>query len=82
MEPIVRAIDVGYGITKYVLSAERGQVRCAHFLSIAPATIGRDLAAALGRGRKIVKISIGGLTYATILGEDQGSSNPGRGSVT
>ena len=63
MEPIVRAIDVGYGITKYVLSAERGQVRCAHFPSIAPVTIGRDLAAALGRQRKTVEIAIGGLSY-------------------
>ena len=63
MEPVVRAIDVGYGITKYVLSAERGQVRCAHFSSIAPVTIGRDLAAALGRQRKTVEIPIGGLSY-------------------
>jgi plasmid segregation protein ParM len=70
MEPVVRAIDVGYGTTKYVLGAERGQVRCAHFPSIAPVTNGRDLAAALGRKRKTVEVSIGGLTYE--VGPDAG----------
>ena len=70
MEPIVRAIDVGYGTTKYVLSTERGQVRCAHFPSIAPVTSGRDLAAALGRKRRTVDICIRGLTYE--VGPDAG----------
>ncbi|MDY7574479.1 PRTRC system protein D [Actimicrobium sp. CCI2.3] len=63
MEPVVRAIDVGYGNTKYVVSAGRGPVRCAHFPSIAPVTSGRDLAAALGRQRRTVAITIGDLTY-------------------
>jgi plasmid segregation protein ParM len=70
MEPIVRAIDVGYGNTKYVVSAERGQVKCAHFPSIAPVASGRDLAAALGRKRKTVEIPSGGLTYE--IGPDAG----------
>ncbi len=63
MEPVVRAIDVGYGNTKYVVGAERGPICCAHFPSIAPVTSGQDLAAALGRQRKTVAITIGDLTY-------------------
>ena len=35
MEAIVRAIDVGFGNTKYVVAAQGGRVECAHFASIA-----------------------------------------------
>lgn len=70
MEAIVRAIDVGYGNTKYVVSAERGQVKCAHFPSLAPVASGRDLAAALGRKRRTVEVPIGGITYE--VGPDAG----------
>lgn len=70
MEPVVRAIDVGYGNTKFVMSAENGNVRCSNFPSIAPVTSGRDLAAALGRKRKTVEVSVGDLVYE--VGPDAG----------
>ena len=62
MDAIVRAIDVGYGNTKYVTQAEGGSIRCAHFASAAPATAGQP-GAALGDKRRTLGIAIGDLTY-------------------
>jgi plasmid segregation protein ParM len=62
MDAIVRAIDVGYGNTKYVTQAEGGSIRCAHFASVAPATAGQP-GAALGDKRRTLGIAIGDLTY-------------------
>ena len=63
MELTVRAIDVGYGRTKYVTSVAGKQVKCAHFPSIAPVAKHRDLSEALGKRRKTVPIAINGVTY-------------------
>jgi plasmid segregation protein ParM len=62
MDAIVRAIDVGYGNTKYVTQAEGGSIRCAHFASVAPATTGQP-GAAPGDKRRTLGIAIGDLTY-------------------
>ena len=62
MDAIVRAVDVGYGNTKYVTQAEGGSIRCAHFASAAPATAGQP-GAALGDKRRTLGIAIGDLTY-------------------
>jgi plasmid segregation protein ParM len=62
MQAIVRAIDVGYGNTKYVTQAEGASVRCAHFASAAPATAGVP-GGAFGERRRTLGISIGDLTY-------------------
>ena len=35
MNPIVRAIDVGFGNTKFVTASANGKVDCAHFASLA-----------------------------------------------
>jgi len=42
MEPIVRALDVGFGHTKFVVAADGGEVRCAHFPSVAYPTEGDE----------------------------------------
>ena len=34
MDQVVRAIDVGYGNTKFVLAAEAGEARCGLFPSM------------------------------------------------
>ena len=47
MTLIVRAIDVGYGYTKYTTAHDGREIHCAHFPSLAyPAS--RDPAASLG----------------------------------
>ncbi len=35
MNAIVRAIDVGFGYTKFVTASANGKVDCAHFASLA-----------------------------------------------
>ena len=66
MESIVRAVDVGFGNTKFVTGIGGGKgsdIRCASFPSRAyPST--RDPSKALGsEGRKTFAIPIGGLFY-------------------
>jgi len=62
MDPIVRAIDVGFGNTKYVSSASGADVRCASFPSIAYPSA-RAPVANTGERRRTVAIPIGGLFY-------------------
>jgi plasmid segregation protein ParM len=63
MEPIVRALDVGFGHTKFVTGAEGGDVRCAHFPSIAYPTETDESIEPMGGRRKTVGIPIDGLIY-------------------
>jgi plasmid segregation protein ParM len=60
---IVRAIDVGYRLCKYVANERDRQIECGSFPSIAPVASGRDLAEALGRKRKTVVVEVNGLSY-------------------
>lgn len=66
MNPIVRAIDVGYGNTKYtslVLPREK-DIQCAIFPSLAPqAAGGPDLAAGLMQRRNTVVVDVEGVKY-------------------
>ena len=63
MNMIVRAIDVGYGYTKYITGHDGREIRCAHFPSLAyPAA--RDPGGSLGaERRRTVAIPIDGLFY-------------------
>ncbi len=63
MEPIVRAVDVGYGHTKYVTGVVGTEIRCASFPSLAyPSS--RDPSSTLGaERRKTFAIPIGGMFY-------------------
>jgi plasmid segregation protein ParM len=63
MEAIVRAIDVGFGNTKYVLAAQGGRVECAHFASIAYDSAHDNSNDALGSKRKTVCVPVGGMWY-------------------
>jgi plasmid segregation protein ParM len=60
---IVRAIDVGYKNTKWVLSAADPRIECRVFPSVAPTATGRDLSEALGRRRNTVIVEADGLKY-------------------
>ena len=64
MEPIVRAVDVGFGNTKFITGGSRpSDFRCQSFPSRAYPSP-RDPAKALGsEGRKTYAIPIGGLFY-------------------
>lgn len=62
MTPIVRAIDVGFGNTKYISNVAGTKFRCAHFPSVAPASE-IDPRSTMGAGRKTVTIAIDNLYY-------------------
>lgn len=61
--PIVRAIDVGYGNTKYTLGGARGNIRCAHFPSQAHPGLLDQTRDPLAGPRKTVAIPLNGLFY-------------------
>jgi plasmid segregation protein ParM len=63
MEPVVRALDIGFGHTKFVSGMDRGDVRCAHFPSVAYPTESDETADPMGGRRKTVGIPIDGLIY-------------------
>lgn len=63
MKPIVRAVDVGFGNTKYVKSSQSGRVECAHFASIAYDSAHDRTGDALGGSRRTVCVPVGGLWY-------------------
>lgn len=63
MESIVRAVDVGFGNTKYVTGAAGADIRCSVFPSVAYPSA-RDLSAMLAaERRKTVAMPIDGLFY-------------------
>lgn len=65
MTAIVRAIDVGYGNTKYVVFHERGeQVQCSLFPSTAPqAGASTDLSGGVFQKRNTVTVEVNGVSY-------------------
>jgi len=63
MEPIVRALDVGFGHTKFVSGMDGSEVRCAHFPSVAYPTESDETTDPMGGRRKTVGIPIDGLIY-------------------
>ncbi len=63
METIVRAVDVGFGNTKYTSGHTGRDIRCASFPSVAYPSV-RDLSAVpLSERRKTVAVPIEGLFY-------------------
>jgi len=63
MEPVVRAVDVGRGNTKYIADVRSGEPQCAMFPSQAhPSEIAYELDG-WGSSRKTVSIPVGGLVY-------------------
>lgn len=64
-QPIVRAVDVGYGNTKYTLKRiSSGQVECGLFPSIAPqASLGPDLSGGVFQHRNTHIVQVEGVRY-------------------
>ena len=63
MEPVVRALDVGFGNTKFVSGVDGSEVRCTHFPSVAYPTESDETTDPMGGRRKTVGIPIDGLIY-------------------
>ena len=63
MELIVRAVDVGSGNTKYVVSTDGAEIRCASFPSVAYPSASETQAWAASERRKTLSIPIGSLFY-------------------
>lgn len=63
MSTVVRAIDVGYGNTKYVTRSDGGGIHCAHFPSLAFHTPTEQVHNGLGGLRRTVAVPGGGGFY-------------------
>lgn len=63
MDYVVRAVDVGFGATKYVSGVVNGEIRCANFPSIAYPSMREPSAQPGFERRKTVAIPINGLFY-------------------
>jgi len=64
MSLVIRAIDVGYSWTKYVVEGDRvDRIRCRAFPSVAPRASGRDLALDGLARRQTVPIAIDGVVF-------------------
>lgn len=63
MSIVIRAIDVGFGHTKYVTASKDGQVDCAHFPSLAFVGHADESADSMGGKRSTVQIPVDGLFY-------------------
>jgi plasmid segregation protein ParM len=63
MNKIVRAVDVGYRLCKYVTSHNGRGIQCDLFPSIAPMASTWDKAEAMGKKRNTVFIPVGDLLY-------------------
>jgi plasmid segregation protein ParM len=60
---VVRAIDVGFGNTKYVTASAQGQVDCAHFPSLAYFRHDEVPVESMGGRRRTVQVPVDGLLY-------------------
>ncbi|MBF1166224.1 MAG: hypothetical protein HXL68_14435 [Dechloromonas agitata] len=64
MSTVVRAIDVGYGNTKFTSLVTNADIQCGVFPSLAPqASSGHDLAAGLMQRRNTVVVEVDGVKY-------------------
>ena len=64
MSQIARAIDVGYGNTKFVTLLQQESIQCGMFPSIAPqASSGPDLSGGLMQRRNTVVVEVDGVKY-------------------
>lgn len=62
--PIIKAVDVGYGNTKYSVLASDKNIQCGIFPSISPqASNGPDLSSGLLQRRNTIVVKVGGVKY-------------------
>lgn len=68
MGTVVRAIDVGFGNTKYVTASQGGKVDCGHFTSMSYFGAAENNNDGIGGRRRTVSVPIGELFY--VVGPD------------
>jgi plasmid segregation protein ParM len=67
-EPVIRAVDIGYGNSKFSIGRSARKIECRHFPSVAPLATGGSLTEALGSKRRTVEIEIDQIRYE--VGQD------------
>lgn len=60
---ITRAIDIGYGNTKYVATRTEQEIRCAMFPSLAPVASHLELSTGMAMTRDTVVVKVEGIAY-------------------
>jgi plasmid segregation protein ParM len=68
MGAVVRAIDVGYGNTKFVVGRTEGEIRCAMFPSISSASMTHPGRTTLGERRRTIVVPVSGMYHE--VGQD------------
>ena len=63
MSAIVRAIDVGFGYTKFVTASTNGKVDCGHFSSLAFYGHSDEAEDSMGGRRRTIQVPVDGLFY-------------------
>lgn len=63
MSIVVRAIDVGFGNTKFVTASANGRVDCAHFPSLAYFGHSEEPVESMGGRRRTIQVPVDGLLY-------------------
>lgn len=63
MPAVVRAIDVGYGNTKFVVGRTAGEIRCAMFPSVSSASLGNPCRNTLGERRRTIVVPVNGMYH-------------------
>ncbi|MEO8188384.1 MAG: PRTRC system protein D [Burkholderiaceae bacterium] len=63
MSPTIRAIDVGFGNTKFITSSASGRIEASHFRSLAFFSSSDKAADTLGGKRRTVSVPVDGVFY-------------------
>ena len=63
MNPTTRAIDVGFGLTKYITASDGAKIDCAHFPSLSFYSPTESPVDGLGGRRKTVCVPVGDLFF-------------------
>lgn len=63
MATVVRAVDVGYGNTKFVIGRNGDEIRCAMFPSVSTASMTNPCKNTLGERRKTIVVPVGGMYH-------------------
>lgn len=63
MQPVVRAVDVGFGYTKYVTHVEGNAITCEHFPSVAAASVTDPAERSWGGPRDTIALRVDQMFY-------------------
>lgn len=62
--PVIRSVDVGYGMTKYIVEdLPNGSMRCDAIPSLSPYSPDHDISEGFGSRRRTMKVAVQGVVY-------------------